>query len=145
MKTLRTKSRNETLELGRSFAATLKPGDVVALFGDLGSGKTQFVSGVCNGLNVEGHVASPTFTMIHEYSVPWGTVAHIDLYRIRSREEIRELGLEEYFHDRCICLIEWAEAALDLLPPHHYVVRIAFGAGEDEREIMIHASQEMPA
>ena len=145
MTVVTTRSRIETVELGQTFAANLTPGDVVALLGDLGSGKTQFVTGICEGLQVSGHVASPTFTMIHEYAAPWGTVAHVDLYRIRSRAEIAELGIEEYFNDRCVCLIEWADAALDLLPQHYYIVRMECGADENERRITIHESQEAPA
>jgi tRNA threonylcarbamoyladenosine biosynthesis protein TsaE len=137
MKTFVTRSSQETIDLGKSFAATIAPGDVVALVGNLGTGKTQFVRGVCAGLNVHGHVASPTFTMIHEYDVSFGKVVHIDLYRVASRAEVAELGIEDYFNDNCICLIEWAERVLDVLPPHHYEVRMQFGDADDERKILI--------
>ncbi|MCK5572059.1 MAG: tRNA (adenosine(37)-N6)-threonylcarbamoyltransferase complex ATPase subunit type 1 TsaE, partial [Bacteroidetes bacterium] len=85
MKQVVSLSPEDTLGLGRDYAARLRPGDVVALMGELGSGKTQFVAGICEGLGVRGHVASPTFTFINEYAAPFGTVAHIDLYRIDSR------------------------------------------------------------
>jgi tRNA threonylcarbamoyladenosine biosynthesis protein TsaE len=137
MKTYLTSSPHETLELGREFAAQLSPGDVVALTGNLGSGKTQFVLGVCEGLQARGHVASPTFTLINEYGAPFGTVAHIDLYRITKESEIRELGIEEYLHDQCICLIEWPELVLPILPPERFDVRIAYGAHDNERHIVI--------
>ena len=135
MMTIRTGSREETVGRGRSFAASLRPGDVVALFGPLGSGKTQFVTGVCQGLGVTDHASSPTFTLINEYPAPFGTVVHIDLYRISSREELAELGIEEYFGDRNICLIEWADAVRDLLPGRHFEVRFAHGATDAERTI----------
>ena len=80
------------------------PGDVVGLIGELGSGKTQFVSGVCEGLGVTVRVTSPTFTLINEYPAPAGNVVHIDLYRIDTGAELAELGIEEYFNDRNICL-----------------------------------------
>ncbi len=130
-------SPESTVALGRDFARTLAPGSVVALFGDLGTGKTQFVSGICAGLHVRGHVASPTFTLINEYPAPFGTVAHVDLYRIEREAELAELGMQEYFRDDCICLIEWAERALEFLPGNHTRVKIEFGTGDSERSILI--------
>lgn len=137
MRTYRTRSPRETVEVGRTFAAQLKPGDCVALSGTLGSGKTQFVIGVCEGLQARSHATSPTFTFINEYNAPFGTVVHIDLYRIEKVSELDELGVEEYFNDRCICLIEWPEVIADRLPPRHYAVQFQHGATENEREISI--------
>ncbi len=138
--TVTTTSPAETTDLGRSFASRLLPGDVVALLGDLGTGKTRFVMGVCDALGARGHVASPTFTLINEYPAPFGAVVHIDMYRIGSRGELRELGVEEYFDDRHVCLIEWAEEVLDLLPPKYYRVELGYGAREQERTIRISRS-----
>jgi len=137
MKRFITHAPEETVALGKAFAASLKPGDVVALSGNLGSGKTLFVMGVCAGLGTRGHVSSPTFTLINEYPASFGAVAHIDLYRIRTRAELAELGIEEYFNDRTVALIEWAESMLDLLPPAHYRVKILAGDVERDREISI--------
>jgi tRNA threonylcarbamoyladenosine biosynthesis protein TsaE len=137
MKTFLTHSPQQTVDLGNAFAATLSPGDVVAIYGSLGSGKTQFVMGVCDALAVQGHVASPTFTIINEYPASFGTVVHIDLYRIASRAEIAELGIEEYFNEKCVCVIEWPEVVRDLLPEHHHAVRMSFGKRENEREIVM--------
>jgi tRNA threonylcarbamoyladenosine biosynthesis protein TsaE len=137
MKSFATHAQQETTDLGRKIGALLKPGDVVAICGNLGTGKTSLVIGICEVLHVRTHVASPTFTIINEYTAPWGKVAHIDLYRIRSRKELADLGIEEYFNERSICLIEWADEILDLLPPDHYVVRIAYGTGDDERAITV--------
>jgi tRNA threonylcarbamoyladenosine biosynthesis protein TsaE len=133
MKRVVSTSAEETAELGRGFAAALRPGDIVGLIGELGSGKTRFVTGVCEGLGVRGHIASPTFTLINEYPAPFGAVAHIDLYRIGSRSELVELGLEEYFSGSYICLIEWAEKAGEMLPPGSRMIRIELGGGKDER------------
>ena len=137
MKRLMSRSAAETVAFGREFAASLNPGDVVALMGTLGSGKTRFASGVCEGLGVATHVTSPTFTLINEYAAPFGIVAHIDMYRIGSRAEVADLGLEEYFNDRCICIIEWPDAILDVLPPQHFRISISHGETEGEREIVI--------
>ena len=145
MKTFLTHSRLETIELGKSFAQTLLPGAVVGLFGDLGSGKTHFVMGVCEALAAGAHVTSPTFTIINEYPASFGAVVHIDLYRITTRAEIAELGIEEYFNENCICLIEWAEAALEFLPAQHHVVKMMFGSTDEEREITIQDVQGVTA
>jgi tRNA threonylcarbamoyladenosine biosynthesis protein TsaE len=93
--------------------------------------------GVCEALGARGHIASPTFTLINEYPASFGSVVHIDMYRIGSRGELRELGIEEYFDDRHICLIEWAGQILDLLPADHYRVEIAHGRSEEERTVRI--------
>jgi tRNA threonylcarbamoyladenosine biosynthesis protein TsaE len=135
--TVTTRSPEETIRLGGLFAARLHPGDVVAILGDLGTGKTRFVMGVCEALGARGHIASPTFTLINEYPASFGSVVHIDMYRIGSRGELRELGIEEYFDDRHICLIEWAGQILDLLPADHYRVEIAHGPSEEERTVRI--------
>ncbi|HUI10332.1 MAG TPA: tRNA (adenosine(37)-N6)-threonylcarbamoyltransferase complex ATPase subunit type 1 TsaE [Bacteroidota bacterium] len=137
-----SRSPDDTEAAGRAFALRLKPGDVVALEGPLGSGKTKFTAGVCAGLGVEGHATSPTFTLINEYPAPFGIVAHVDLYRIAGKREIAELGLEEYFSDRCICLIEWPEMVREILPPGAYTVRLAHGGSASEREIRIEEPAE---
>lgn len=142
MKRFVTHAPEETVALGKFFAASLKPGDVVALSGNLGSGKTLFAMGVCEGLGTHGHVSSPTFTLINEYPAPFGVVAHVDLYRIRTRAELSELGIDEYFNDRTVALIEWGESMFDLLPPAHYRVKIEAGGAERDREIIIRRAGE---
>ena len=137
MKSVRSHSADETIQLGKTFAATLRPGDVVVLSGELGAGKTNFIAGICEALGVHTHVGSPTFTLINEYPARLCTVAHIDLYRIATRRELVELGIEEYFNEQHICLIEWGERMVDLLPPSHVAVRLAHGSGDTERVITI--------
>lgn len=134
---MRSASPEETVALGRQFALQLRPGDVVALSGNLGSGKTHFISGICEGLGVHMHATSPTFTLINEYDAPFGKVVHIDLYRINKPAELRELGIEEYFNERCICFIEWPEVMAALLPARRYDVRIEYGGSDNERVIAI--------
>ena len=142
MRPILSRSAEETEAAGRAFAGRLRPGDIVALTGTLGSGKTRFVSGVCGGLGVRGHVTSPTFTLINEYPAAFGLVAHIDMYRINGMKEVADLGIEEYFNGRCVCLIEWAEAVLDILPPAHFRVSFAHGGSESERVIQIEGPRE---
>lgn len=105
----------ETLEIAAAFARSLVPGTVVALYGDLGAGKTVFVRGVADALGVREAVTSPTFTLIHEYR---GTLPlyHMDLYRLNTPREIMEIGVEEYFYGDGVCLVEWAEKLGELLP-----------------------------
>jgi tRNA threonylcarbamoyladenosine biosynthesis protein TsaE len=132
-----SRSAEETEAAGHLFAGRLHGGDVVALTGTLGSGKTRFVAGVCKGLGIRGPVTSPTFTLINEYPAEFGLVAHVDMYRINGMREVAELGIEEYFNSRCICLIEWAEILLDILPPSRFHVSFAHGGSESERTIEI--------
>ncbi len=119
-----TDSEGETIALGELLAPQLGPGDVVALFGELGAGKTKFIQGVCRGLGVGRFVASPSFVLINEYRgrLP---VYHFDFYRIQREEELRELGLDEYFYGEGVCLVEWAERALRFLPEKRVEVTIA--------------------
>jgi tRNA threonylcarbamoyladenosine biosynthesis protein TsaE len=137
MTRLVTRSPQETFDLGKTFSRQLKPGDVVALIGNLGSGKTHFVAGVCEGLGVQVHATSPTFTLINEYDGIACKVVHIDLYRINKLSELREVGIEEYFDTTCICLIEWAEMISAMLPEKHFTVRLEHGGTDTERLISI--------
>jgi tRNA threonylcarbamoyladenosine biosynthesis protein TsaE len=143
MTDLTTHSPAETEKAGGAFAKMLKAGDIVALTGTLGSGKTRFVAGVCDALGAEGHFGSPTFTLINEYPANGVTIVHADMYRIASRSEMAEIGLEEYFRAPFICFIEWAEHVLDLLPRGYYLVSFAHGAGDNERLVTIRLPGEL--
>ncbi len=110
-----TGSPQETFGLGVRIAHVLGQGDVVAIRGELGSGKTVLVQGICSGLGVKDDVTSPTFTLIQEYSGRC-PVYHFDFYRLQSLREIEDLDLVEYFESEGISLIEWAERAEPLLP-----------------------------
>ena len=112
----RTNSPEETLLFGEKIAKELDQGDVLCLHGDLGAGKTHFVKGIARGLGVnESTVNSPTFTLINEYrgSFP---IYHFDAYRIKSDQEVVELGVDEYFYGNGVCLIEWPEKMKNFLP-----------------------------
>ncbi len=111
----------ETKAIAQKIASRLSPGDVIALEGDLGAGKTTFAQGFAKALGVSKQVDSPTFTIIKEYS---GSIPlyHMDVYRLTYAEE--ELGLEEYIYGEGICLIEWASHIASLLPPETIYIDI---------------------
>lgn len=124
-----TSSAAETQVAGAEFAADLPSRAVVALHGDLGSGKTTFVQGVVAGLGVADEVTSPTFALVHEYGRPT-RVVHIDCYREASVDRWLELGIIEYLNSDAICLIEWPETIADILPPE--TIHLQFEHNDDE-------------
>lgn len=132
-------SVDETMQIGRDVGDHLVAGDVIALIGDLGAGKTHFVKGVAAAHGVDpATVSSPTFTIAHEYSgrTP---IYHLDLYRLEDTSELLRSGADDYIGGDGICLIEWPEKAESLLPQSTILVRIVH-AGEDTREINIYPS-----
>jgi len=110
-----TKNWKETYKLGIELSKTLRKGDVVSVYGELGAGKTKIIQGICKGLRVKERVTSPSFTLINEYS-GIHKVYHFDFYRIKSKSEAYDLGCEEYLYNNGICLIEWPEKIRDILP-----------------------------
>jgi tRNA threonylcarbamoyladenosine biosynthesis protein TsaE len=115
-----------TQTFGESWAGELVGGEIFALHGVLGAGKTQLVKGLARGLGFEGDVTSPTFTIIHEYRGGRLTLYHIDLYRIRSEKEAVDLGLEEYLPSDGVTVIEWPDRIPSLLPPgtRHWELKV---------------------
>ena len=120
-----TKSPAETKNLGKGVSKLVKPGDLLAFYGELGAGKTCFIQGISLGLEVKDYVTSPSFTIINEYQgkVP---IYHFDLFRLDNAEEILELGYEEYFYGEGLTVIEWAEKIEQLLPKEHLKIEIKF-------------------
>jgi tRNA threonylcarbamoyladenosine biosynthesis protein TsaE len=106
----------QTQEIGRQFAKNLTARSVLALTGELGSGKTQFVKGLVAGLGSDAVVTSPTFTIIHEYSGGRLPVYHFDFFRLQDRQSIARLGLDDYFFGDGVSVIEWADRVPDLIP-----------------------------
>ena len=132
-----TRTAGETLALGRDFASVLRRRDVVALYGGLGSGKTQFAKGVCLGLGIRDHVLSPSFTILNEYAEGKYPVYHFDFYRLRSLEELSEIGFEEYLFGDGVCLVEWADLVDSKLTKDRYDVKLELGSTPDERIVNI--------
>ena len=127
-----------TKEIAQYFAKTLKSGDVVCMYGDLGAGKTEFVRAMAQEFGITDYITSPTFTIVNEYK---GTLDlyHFDVYRIADSDEMYEIGYDEYIDGDGICVIEWAELIEDILPPHRYNVTINkdLANGESYRKITI--------
>jgi tRNA threonylcarbamoyladenosine biosynthesis protein TsaE len=114
-----TESVEETQALGTQLAETLDAGAVLALYGDLGTGKTHLVKGIADGLGLSpSTVRSPTFTILHTYDEGRVPLHHFDAYRVQTPDEFVELGFEEYVHGNGITCIEWADRIAPLLPPH---------------------------
>ncbi len=133
-----TDNEDETTRMGVKFSKTyLKTGDVVALYGELGSGKTRFVKGICKGLGYLENVSSPSFTIVNEYLTKSVKIFHFDFYRVSSVSEIIDIGFDDYILDDGICVIEWADRAIELLPPNRYDVYLRLGNSYTLREIEI--------
>lgn len=135
-------SAEETAAAGERLGRTLGAGDVVALTGELGTGKTCFIQGVARGLGVETPATSPTFVLINEYRgrLP---VHHVDAYRTGSLTELMDLGLPELFDGESVTLVEWADKLLPLLPERTIHVLIA-GVGDEPRAITIRRPGDGP-
>ena len=116
MVTFISNSPAETEKFGRQFAKRLDAGSVLALKGELGSGKTQFVKGLAAGIGSTAAVTSPTFTIVHEYSGGRWPIFHFDFFRIEDRQSAVRLGLDEYFFDDGVSVIEWADRFPGLIP-----------------------------
>ncbi len=105
---IKTTSPEGTATIGERLGTALRAGDVVALFGDLGTGKTTLTRGIAKGLNVPNEVHSPTFTLIHEHAGET-PLYHVDLYRLSGEDEVRQIGVEEYIEGTGVTIIEWAD------------------------------------
>lgn len=131
-----SKSPQETKDIARKFGRTLKKGDVVALIGELGSGKTCFTQGLMKGLGVKvNKITSPSFVLINEYKgrLP---IYHFDIYRLNNIQEVVDLGYEEYFYGNGVTIIEWADKIEELLPKRCIRVNLKI-VSENERKISI--------
>lgn len=138
--TLRAATADETRAVGEAIGALLRPGDSMSLAGNLGAGKTTLVQGIAGALGYEGHVASPTFTLVREYRGRL-TLQHVDVYRLERIQDVIDLGLED--EPDAVLAVEWGDAVEGLLPPDHLSVVLEVLEGEDgtgeERRITLHA------
>ena len=118
-------SPEQTQRLGIHIGELASPGDIYLLVGTLGTGKTCLTQGIAWGLGIEEYAFSPTFVIVREH---YGRLPlyHIDLYRLDHIEEIAELGLDEYLYGNGVCVIEWAEKGLDILPTEHLLIKINY-------------------
>jgi tRNA threonylcarbamoyladenosine biosynthesis protein TsaE len=132
-----TKSSVETIRIGKNIGSRLLPGDVVALVGELGAGKTQFIKGMAMGVGVgkPTYISSPSFTLINEYpgKIPF---YHIDLFRLEWEKEAEELGLEDYFQGEGVTAIEWADKIPSFLPKEMLFIHIVY-TGTNTRSLEI--------
>lgn len=130
-----TASADETVDLGCRLAERLEPGDVLALQGDLGAGKTHLAKGIAAGLGLDpAAVTSPTFTIVQEHEGGRLPLLHLDLYRIESESELVRLGLDELLDGDAVALVEWPERGGGWLPTHTVWLRLAH-AGGDRRHV----------
>lgn len=139
MKQYESFSAEETYRIGYELGQSAQPGDVYAMDGDLGVGKTVFTKGVAAGLGIAETVNSPTFTILQIYESGRIPLYHFDVYRIEEPEEMEEVGIDDYLYGQGICLIEWAEQIRDILPPECRTIRIEkdLTKGVDYRRITI--------
>ncbi len=119
-----------TLDLGREIAEAARPGNVVALVGDLGAGKTHLTKGIVAGLGSTEEVTSPTFTLIHEYGDGRLPVAHFDFYRLEHPEELLAIGWDEYLEGDGLIIVEWADKFPDLIPDQAIWWKLAFDGSQ---------------
>lgn len=127
------KDESETKQFGLNLGKDLKKGDIVALIGDLGTGKTTLTKYIGEGLGITEIITSPTFTIIQEYYSGRLPLYHFDVYRINSIEEMDELGCEEYFYGDGVTIIEWADQIMEIIPKQAIVINIEYGETPDER------------
>ncbi len=130
-----TRSASQMRDLGMRVAKALRPGDVLLLQGELGSGKTTFVQGMARGLGVKGRVTSPTFTLLREYRGRLSLV-HLDAYRLEGPLDLYEIGVEEYLEGDAVLAVEWGDRVKGFFRPPYLEVRMEYGEGEKERRVL---------
>jgi len=141
--TYTTHSEEETKELGKTIAKDLHGGQILALYGDLGAGKTTFTKGLAEGLGIEDTITSPTFTLMNVYELkqPQNTITtfvHIDTYRLNSEEELRDIGVEDYLEDpNTLVLIEWPDKIPNILKTKNVISIHIEHSTENERKIQV--------
>ena len=130
-----THSPEQTQELGKKLAANLRPGDIIAFYGDLGAGKTAFTRGLAEGLQIKEQVTSPTYTIVNEYLSGSMPLFHFDMYRLGSSDELFDIGWEDYLSRGGVCAVEWSENVEDAL--EGAITVSIYRLGDLEREIVI--------
>lgn len=138
-KIIETYSAGETFHLGRQIGEEAEPGQVYALLGDLGVGKTVLIQGVAKGFGIDEPVNSPTFTIVQVYESGRLPFYHFDVYRIGDIEEMDEIGYEDYFYGNGVCFVEWANLVEEIMPKETIKITIEkdLTKGFDYRRITI--------
>ena len=126
-------NEQETIEYGKRLGQQAAPGQILALTGDLGAGKTTLTKSIAAGLGISEMITSPTFTIVKEYHSGRLPLYHFDVYRIGDIDEMYELGYEEYFFGSGLCVVEWADLIEELIPEDALRISIAYGSSEEER------------
>lgn len=117
----------QTRHIASKFARDLQPGDIVAFYGELGSGKTFMIKTICKTLGVTQEATSPSFTVINEYhSIKGAFIYHFDFYRLQNPAELQNLGLDELFFNEFICMVEWADKIEQFLPSKRWEIHLEF-------------------
>lgn len=127
------KNEHDTEEFGMKLASSLEPGDIVALIGDLGTGKTTLTKYIAKGLGVTENINSPTFNIVKEHKSGIIPLFHFDVYRLSSGDELLDIGADEYFYSDGVCIIEWADIVADVVPEKAKVILIEYGEKQGER------------
>ena len=135
LKIFYSESENDTEKIGAEFSSGLNGGTVVAMYGDLGAGKTAFVRGMARGMGLSCRVSSPTFTIVNEYPGS-PELIHFDMYRLSSAEELFDIGWEDYLNRGAICAVEWSENVKDAFFGDEITVTIE-KTGDSSRSITI--------
>ncbi|NLD11566.1 MAG: tRNA (adenosine(37)-N6)-threonylcarbamoyltransferase complex ATPase subunit type 1 TsaE [Clostridiales bacterium] len=133
MRTVTIKNEEDTRRFGLDLAGKLKAGDIVALIGDLGTGKTTLTKYIAEGLGVTERITSPTFTIVSEHHSGRLPLYHFDVYRLKSGEDMFDIGADEYFDAGGVCIIEWADQVAEVLPDETICIFIEYGEKEGER------------
>ena len=127
----------ELVRWGEAFGRAARPPLVVALSGELGTGKTTLVQAICRGYGVSEPVTSPTFALVHEYAAPLSPVYHLDLYRISEERELTNLGWDEVVSAHALILVEWGTRAGSRLPDDHVPIALEYTPGDLARRILL--------
>ncbi|HEY7107649.1 MAG TPA: tRNA (adenosine(37)-N6)-threonylcarbamoyltransferase complex ATPase subunit type 1 TsaE [Acidimicrobiia bacterium] len=132
----RTHSRGETLALAERVGSVLRAGDVVALVGELGAGKTVFAKGIARALGVKDDVVSPTFALVREYDGVDVALVHVDVYRLDHLQELRDAGFDELVGGAAVTVVEWGDRVSPLLPADRLDVVLVHGADRDDDRVV---------
>ena len=127
------KNEEETRRFAHELAENLAPGDGLALIRVLGTGKTALTAYIAEGLGIKRRVNSPTFTIVKEYTDGRMPLYHFDVYRVSDPDELFNIGIDEYFFGEGVCIVEWADLILDILPENTKYIYLAYGENEGER------------